>query len=314
MLGFYEWRTNMLTTFLLMLLDLLSLICSESKDGKAIIKKWRGMMLKNHPDTGGSPYVAAKINEAKEIIMGEKVAKEGSEEEDSQSAGGEGEEDEGAIARKEMAADRREYHAGIFTEDNEVLGDAATAPETSNAEQYDHPAQPYYNWTKIADPTPVQRKASPTTTFFIKESTFHRKATRTNPNFLPIDDPSIWPKEHWRDQYVKDLERMEQIKKYRARQRVTFEEDVYTPGTDRGADWGFGRFYDGTGQPIRTKPGEEMDDLTHAEIEIAHLRSGQAEELIRKDALERVAYMARQQAQRRENIKRAKKVKEEDRF
>ena len=43
----------------------------ESAQKPAIKDAHRKIMLLNHPDRGGSPYMASKINAASEIMMGQ---------------------------------------------------------------------------------------------------------------------------------------------------------------------------------------------------------------------------------------------------
>lgn len=39
-------------------------------DTQRIQSAYKKLLLKNHPDKGGSPYIASKINQAKDLLLG----------------------------------------------------------------------------------------------------------------------------------------------------------------------------------------------------------------------------------------------------
>lgn len=45
------------------------MISRVNSDEKRIQKAYRTILLKNHPDKGGSPYLAAKVNQAKDMLL-----------------------------------------------------------------------------------------------------------------------------------------------------------------------------------------------------------------------------------------------------
>jgi curved DNA-binding protein CbpA len=40
-------------------------------DRETILAAWRKLIKLNHPDHGGSKYIAAKLNEAKRVLLGD---------------------------------------------------------------------------------------------------------------------------------------------------------------------------------------------------------------------------------------------------
>lgn len=48
--------------------------CRESADPSRIRDRHRKMLMLNHPDTGGSTFIASKINEAKDVLIKGKAA------------------------------------------------------------------------------------------------------------------------------------------------------------------------------------------------------------------------------------------------
>lgn len=47
---------------------------SAAQDAQRVKDAHRRIMLANHPDSGGSPYISVKVNEAKDMLLGKKRA------------------------------------------------------------------------------------------------------------------------------------------------------------------------------------------------------------------------------------------------
>ncbi len=45
-------------------------MCSESSPEKLVKERHRVLLMANHPDTGGSTFIASKINAAKDLLIG----------------------------------------------------------------------------------------------------------------------------------------------------------------------------------------------------------------------------------------------------
>jgi len=46
-----------------------SLGLRQTADAQKITERYRLLMKLNHPDLGGSPFIAQKVNEAKELLL-----------------------------------------------------------------------------------------------------------------------------------------------------------------------------------------------------------------------------------------------------
>lgn len=56
-----------LGTFMLIINDF---DCRETADEKKVQDAHKKLMILNHPDAGGSTFLATKVNEAKELLIG----------------------------------------------------------------------------------------------------------------------------------------------------------------------------------------------------------------------------------------------------
>jgi len=119
----------------------------EKTDKKLINARFRGLMLKNHPDIGGSAYVAFKVNEAKEILMGEKQPAGGSEqtpEEEEEQV----ERDENGMVKEETDQEAEELDS-LIEETEEAT---PRASQTSKPKPSPPPRKP----TSASPPEPQQ--------------------------------------------------------------------------------------------------------------------------------------------------------------
>ncbi|XP_049848765.1 uncharacterized protein LOC126316713 [Schistocerca gregaria] len=154
--------------------QILGLSEEQSRHGQNVTRQWRQLMLRNHPDIGGSPYIAAKINEAKDIVMGEKAAKE----------------DE--PVKRDANEKKRGTKTNFDVSEEEDFTDAYQTAESRGPFAGYNPLNLTGDWNVV-------------------EEIFQRKANRKRPLWMPEDVIPFAPEENWKLRYLKELDSVSQL-------------------------------------------------------------------------------------------------------
>lgn len=185
--------------------------------------------------------MAAKVNEAKEIVLGEKAAREGGEDDEEEASW----EDE--LTEEEKIKKKREE----MRKASELFDSTTPAPEPLHPDQgplSEHPAAPFFTWKRTPKGTPPTMVA-PTSYWNTKEDLFHRKATRTEPHWKPYDNTDIFPREKWKEEYLADMQNLMRQQEQDTRKAGKWVRDGYT---NEGAPLGHFEDVDGKTMDPRT--------------------------------------------------------------